>query len=208
MRQLEWYARWQSRDVDEIYLRGFDCGIKAAELLEQIGSDDGDGDGGDAWVRAAASHGEAGALAALQAVALPEYVEAACRKLRALLSPDAPRAPACFLLYSGGWTSRAPAADGRGEAAARAAVETFRTAREARLSLEARRAEEDAAERAERQARLLVPVVASGSWDKTVRLCDVASGRVVRTLDKGHTDRVLSVAFSPDGAAPWRAIPA
>ena len=38
----------------------------------------------------------------------------------------------------------------------------------------------------------------SGSWDKTVRLWDVATGEAVRTL-QGHSDPVLSVAFSPDG---------
>jgi WD40 repeat protein len=40
--------------------------------------------------------------------------------------------------------------------------------------------------------------LASGSWDKTIKLWDVASGRELRTL-AGHTDRVWSVAFSPDG---------
>jgi WD40 repeat protein len=40
--------------------------------------------------------------------------------------------------------------------------------------------------------------VASGSYDKTVKLWDVASGREFRTLT-GHTNRVTSVAFSPDG---------
>ena len=41
-------------------------------------------------------------------------------------------------------------------------------------------------------------MLASGSSDKTVKLWDVASGRELRTLS-GHTDDVISVAFSPDG---------
>jgi WD40 repeat protein len=41
-------------------------------------------------------------------------------------------------------------------------------------------------------------LLASASDDKTVRLWDVQSGRLVRTLE-GHTDRVRSVAFAPDG---------
>ena len=40
--------------------------------------------------------------------------------------------------------------------------------------------------------------LASGSADKTVKLWDVASGRVKRTL-QGHGGGVLSVAFAPDG---------
>jgi WD40 repeat protein len=42
--------------------------------------------------------------------------------------------------------------------------------------------------------------LASGSgWpDNTIKLWDVASGRLVRTLS-GHTNHVYSVAFSPDG---------
>ena len=40
--------------------------------------------------------------------------------------------------------------------------------------------------------------LASGSWDKTVRLWDAVSGEPVRTLS-GHTGLVLSVAFAPDG---------
>ena len=40
--------------------------------------------------------------------------------------------------------------------------------------------------------------IASGSDDKTVRLWEAASGRLLRVL-AGHGDRVWSVAFSPDG---------
>ncbi|THY40394.1 WD40 repeat-like protein [Aureobasidium pullulans] len=41
-------------------------------------------------------------------------------------------------------------------------------------------------------------LVASASWDKTVRLWDAASGQVHSTLE-GHSDAVTAVAFSPDG---------
>jgi len=40
--------------------------------------------------------------------------------------------------------------------------------------------------------------IVSGSDDKTVRLWDSASGKVLREL-QGHTDWVSSVAFSRDG---------
>ena len=40
--------------------------------------------------------------------------------------------------------------------------------------------------------------LASGSWDRTVRLWDVQTGRHIRTLG-GHTRAIRSVAFSPDG---------
>ena len=41
-------------------------------------------------------------------------------------------------------------------------------------------------------------LLASGSYDKTIKLWEVATGSLVRTLE-GHTDPVLSVAFSPGG---------
>src|SRR4051812_38699451 len=41
-------------------------------------------------------------------------------------------------------------------------------------------------------------IVASGGWDKSVRLWDAATGAELRTL-KGHSDYVESVAFSLDG---------
>jgi len=40
--------------------------------------------------------------------------------------------------------------------------------------------------------------LATASWDKTVRLWDVATGTQIHQL-LGHTDRVRSVAFSPNG---------
>jgi WD40 repeat protein len=40
--------------------------------------------------------------------------------------------------------------------------------------------------------------VASASWDKTVRLWEVATGAAQQTLE-GHTNYVTAVAFSPDG---------
>ena len=41
-------------------------------------------------------------------------------------------------------------------------------------------------------------LLASGSWDDTIRLWDVRTGKRLRTLT-GHLDGVLSVCFSPDG---------
>ncbi|MBO0701132.1 MAG: WD40 repeat domain-containing protein, partial [Zavarzinella sp.] len=41
-------------------------------------------------------------------------------------------------------------------------------------------------------------ILASGSFDKTIKLWDVASGKEIRTLS-GHTKQVVSLAFSPDG---------
>jgi WD40 repeat protein len=40
--------------------------------------------------------------------------------------------------------------------------------------------------------------VVTGSWDRTLRLWDIAKKRSVATFE-GHTDRVYAVAFSPDG---------
>ena len=40
--------------------------------------------------------------------------------------------------------------------------------------------------------------VASGSWDKTVRIWNIDTGQKLKKL-VGHTDVVESVAFSPDG---------
>jgi WD40 repeat protein len=41
-------------------------------------------------------------------------------------------------------------------------------------------------------------LLASGSFDMTVKVWDVGSGECVKTLS-GHRGRVLSVCFSPDG---------
>jgi WD40 repeat protein len=41
--------------------------------------------------------------------------------------------------------------------------------------------------------------VASGSWDKTVRVWDVQTGECEHTLE-GHSNLVNSVVFSPDGS--------
>jgi len=41
-------------------------------------------------------------------------------------------------------------------------------------------------------------LLASGSNDRTVKIWDVASGRLLHTL-RGDMGEVLSVAFSPDG---------
>ena len=41
--------------------------------------------------------------------------------------------------------------------------------------------------------------IVSGSYDKTLRVWDSATGECTATLE-GHTDWVNSVAFSPDGA--------
>jgi WD40 repeat protein len=41
--------------------------------------------------------------------------------------------------------------------------------------------------------------VASGSYDRTVRVWNVVTGQAEQTLE-GHSDSVMSVAFSPDGS--------
>ena len=41
-------------------------------------------------------------------------------------------------------------------------------------------------------------LIATSSWDRTIRLCDAATGDLRHTL-AGHRDWVLHVAFSPDG---------
>ena len=48
------------------------------------------------------------------------------------------------------------------------------------------------------QASVLPLVLATASFDHTVRLWDVNSGKCQQILSK-HTDAVYSVAFSPDG---------
>jgi len=40
--------------------------------------------------------------------------------------------------------------------------------------------------------------LASGSWDKTIKLWEIPSGNLLKTME-GHKDDVFSVAFSPDG---------
>jgi hypothetical protein len=40
--------------------------------------------------------------------------------------------------------------------------------------------------------------IASGSWDRTIKIWDAASGAELRTL-RGHTNDVHSVSFSPSG---------
>jgi WD40 repeat protein len=40
--------------------------------------------------------------------------------------------------------------------------------------------------------------LASGSYDNTIKLWNVETGKEIRTLS-GHNDSVISVSFSPDG---------
>jgi WD40 repeat protein len=40
--------------------------------------------------------------------------------------------------------------------------------------------------------------LASGSWDSTVKIWDVESGKEVQTL-RGHAGFIYGLAFSPDG---------
>jgi WD40 repeat protein len=41
-------------------------------------------------------------------------------------------------------------------------------------------------------------LASSGNWDKTIRIWNLSTGQVIRTLS-GDSDRVTSVAFNPDG---------
>jgi WD40 repeat protein len=47
--------------------------------------------------------------------------------------------------------------------------------------------------------------IVSGSWDKSVRVWDAASGAELQQLS-GHTNGVTSVAFSPDGCSVGQSI--
>jgi len=48
-------------------------------------------------------------------------------------------------------------------------------------------------------------LLASGSYDNTIKLWEVATGKLLKTLE-GHKDDVYSVSFSPDGKllASWK----
>jgi WD40 repeat protein len=41
-------------------------------------------------------------------------------------------------------------------------------------------------------------IIACGSWDKTIKIWNVETGELIKSL-AGHSEQVLSVAFSPDG---------
>jgi WD40 repeat protein len=41
--------------------------------------------------------------------------------------------------------------------------------------------------------------IVSGSWDKTIRMWDAQTGKLVSDSYECHTDAVTSIAFSPDG---------
>ncbi len=43
-------------------------------------------------------------------------------------------------------------------------------------------------------------VLASGGWDWTIRLWDVATGQPIGEPLRGHEGSVWSIAFSPDGS--------
>ena len=43
-------------------------------------------------------------------------------------------------------------------------------------------------------------LVATGSWDHSAKIWDVATGRAIRKLEGGHTGYINSVEFSPDGS--------
>ena len=45
-----------------------------------------------------------------------------------------------------------------------------------------------------------LPVIASGSWDQTIRLWDPKTGAAIGEPLRGHTDGVNSLAFLPDGS--------
>ena len=40
--------------------------------------------------------------------------------------------------------------------------------------------------------------IASGSWDKTIKIWDISSGKILKTLE-GHSDNIYCVCFSNDG---------
>ncbi|MFC1853296.1 WD40 repeat domain-containing protein [candidate division CSSED10-310 bacterium] len=44
----------------------------------------------------------------------------------------------------------------------------------------------------------MATILASGSFDNTIKLWDITNLKEITTLS-GHTDSILSVAFTPDG---------